>query len=143
MFEADVNQLPANKLGQGQADGRTRSLRHRVGSGGSRTGTYNGISNYQSAQFMLHVPTNHGLAAEVSYTWARLYDDMDDSGWGNQFGNVSIKTPITPLRTMGLRISTGQTPSRGGILCVALRERTPIPQVELSRCSGGRLDNIG
>ena len=102
MFEADVNQLPANKLGQGQtARPYPQFSGIGVGSGGSRTGTYNGISNYQSAQFMLHVPTNHGLAAEVSYTWSRLYDDMDDSGWGNQFGNVYYQDAYNPSANYG------------------------------------------
>ena len=102
MFEADVNQLPANKLGQGQAARPYPQFSGiGVGSGGSRTGTYNGISNYQSAQFMLHVPTNHGLAAEVSYTWSRLYDDMDDSGWGNQFGSVYYQDAYNPSANYG------------------------------------------
>ena len=102
MFEADVNQLPANKLGQGQAARPYPQFSGiGVGSGGSRTGTYNGISNYQSAQFMLHVPTNHGLATELSYTWSRLYDDMDDSGWGNQFGNVYYQDAYNPSANYG------------------------------------------
>ena len=71
MFEADVNQLPADKLGQGQAARPYPQFAGiGVGSGGSRTGTYNGISNYEAAQFMLHKPTSHGLAAEVAYTWS-------------------------------------------------------------------------
>ena len=102
MFEADLNQLPANKLGDGQAARPYPQFSGiGVGSGGSRTGTYNGISNYQSAQFMLHVPTNHGLAAEVSYTWSRLYDDMDDSGWGNQFGDQWYQDAYNPSANYG------------------------------------------
>jgi hypothetical protein len=102
MFEADINQLPANKLGQGQAARPYPQFSGiGVGSGGSRTGTYNGISNYQSAQFMLHAPTNHGLDAELSYTWSRLYDDMDDSGWGNQFGNVYYQDAYNPSANYG------------------------------------------
>ena len=102
MFEADVNQLPANKLGQGQAARPFPQFSGiGVGSGGSRTGTYNGISNYQSAQFLFHVPTNHGLNAEVSYTWSRLYDDMDDSGWGNQFGSVYYQDAYNPSANYG------------------------------------------
>ena len=102
MFEADVNQLPANKLGQGQtARPYPQFSGIGVGSGGSRTGTYNGISNYQSAQFMFRVPTKHGLAADVSYTWARLYDDMDDSGWGNQFGDVFYQDAYNPSANYG------------------------------------------
>jgi hypothetical protein len=102
MFQADVNQLPASKLGQGQAARPYPQFSGiGVGSGGSRTGTYNGVSNYQSAQFMLHVPTNHGLSTEISYTWSRLYDDMDDSGWGNQFGNVYYQDAYNPSANYG------------------------------------------
>jgi hypothetical protein len=102
MFEEDINQLPADKLGQGQA-ARPYPQFAGIGinSGGSRTGTYNGISNYQSAQFMFHVPTNHGLAADISYAWARLYDDMDDSGWGNQFGEVYYQDAYNPSANYG------------------------------------------
>ena len=89
MFEADINQLPAGKLGGGQsARPYPQFSGIGVGSGGSRTGQYAGISNYHAAEFALHKPTQHGLGAELGYTWSRLYDDMDASGWGNQFGSV-------------------------------------------------------
>jgi hypothetical protein len=102
MFEADVNQLPVTKLGQGQtARPYPQFSGIGVGSGGSRTGTYNGISNYQAAQFMLHKPTSHGLAGELSYTWSRLYDDMDDSGWGQQFGAVYYQDAYNPSANYG------------------------------------------
>ncbi len=90
MFEADINQLPANKLGGTQADRPYPQFSGiGVGSGGSRTGQYAGISNYESASFMLHhLQTTHGLAFDLGYTWSQLKDDMDDSGWGEQFGDV-------------------------------------------------------
>ena len=143
MFEADVNQLPANKLGQGQtARPYPQFSGIGVGSGGSRTGSYNGVSNYEAVQFMLHKPTSHGLAAELAYTWSRLYDDMDDSGWGNSSAPCTIRTLIIPRPTMGPRISTGQTPEGVGDLCGAARERTPILQFDFSRCGAGRLASI-
>jgi Carboxypeptidase regulatory-like domain len=108
MFEADVNQLPASKLGCPSLANGFNPCRPfpqfggiGISSGGSRTGTYNGISNYQSAQFMLDVPANHGLAAQISYAWSRLYDDMDDSGWGNQFGNVYYQDAYNPSANYG------------------------------------------
>ena len=97
MFEADINQLPVGKLGQGQAARPYPQFSGiGVGSGGSRTGSYNGISNYEAASFMLHDPMSHGLAAEIAYTWSRLYDDMDDSGWGEQFGNAFYQDAFNP-----------------------------------------------
>jgi len=97
MFEADINQLPANKLGQGQAARPFPQFSGiGVGSGGSRTGQYSGISNYQAASLLLHKPMGYGLAAELSYTWSQLKDDMDDSGWGEQFGNVFYQDAFNP-----------------------------------------------
>jgi len=56
-FEADINQLPANKLGQGQnARPYPQYLGIGVGSGGARTGKYSGVSNYEAVQGLLHKP---------------------------------------------------------------------------------------
>jgi hypothetical protein len=41
------------------------------------------------------------LAAEVAYTWSRLYDDMDDSGWGEQFGAVYYQDAYNPSANYG------------------------------------------
>jgi hypothetical protein len=102
MFEADVNQLPASKLGQGQtARPYPQFSGIGVGSGGSRTGSYNAVSNYEAAQFMLHKPVSHGLAGELAYTWSRLYDDMDGSGWGQQFGAVYYQDAYNPSANYG------------------------------------------
>jgi Carboxypeptidase regulatory-like domain len=97
MFLADVNQLSAANLGGGQtARPYPQFSGIGVGSGGSRTGTYNGISNYESASFSLHNPMSHGLAVEAAYTWSTLKDDMDDSGWGEQFGDAYYQDAYNP-----------------------------------------------
>jgi carboxypeptidase family protein len=97
MFLSDVNQLSASNLGKGQAFRPYPQFAGiGVGSGGSRTGTYNGISNYDSASFMLHKPMSHGLAVEAAYTWSILKDDMDDSGWGEQFGDAYYQDAYNP-----------------------------------------------
>jgi len=36
------------------------------------------------------------LSADVAYTWSRLKDDMDTSGWGNQFGAVYYQDAFNP-----------------------------------------------
>ncbi len=96
-FEADINQLPANKLGQGQnARPYPQYLGIGVGSGGARTGKYSGVSNYEAVQGLLHKPFGNGLSAELAYTWSRLKDDMDTSGWGNQFGGVFYQDAYNP-----------------------------------------------
>ena len=97
MFLADINQLPAGKLGQGQAARPYPQFSGiGVGSGGSRTGSYNGISNYESASFALHKPMGYGVALEATYTWSILKDDMDDSGWGEQFGDAYYQDAYNP-----------------------------------------------
>ena len=103
MFLADINQLPASKLGTASQAGGFNPGRPYpqfagigVGSGGSRTGTYNGISNYESASFSLHKPMSYGVALEANYTWSTLKDDMDDSGWGEQFGDAYYQDAFNP-----------------------------------------------
>src|SRR5216684_3497470 len=102
-FEADINQVPANKLGGGQnARPYPQFAGIGPGAGGARTGLYNGISNYHAAQVLLQKPFSYGLSADLSYTWSRLKDDMDTSGWGNQFGPVYYQNPYTPSANYAL-----------------------------------------
>ncbi len=97
MFLADINQLSAANLGKGQAARPYPQFSGiGVGSGGSRTGSYNGISNYESASFALHKPMSYGLTLEATYTWSILKDDMDDSGWGEQFGDAYYQDAYNP-----------------------------------------------
>jgi hypothetical protein len=108
MFEADINQLPANKLGCPTSPQNLNLCRPfpqylgiGIGSAGARTGSYNGISNYEAVQALLHKPFSYGLSAELSYTWSRLYDDMDSSGFGNQFGTVTYQDAYNPQANYG------------------------------------------
>jgi hypothetical protein len=97
MFEADINQVPANKLGGGQsARPYPQFSGIGIGSGGSRTGLYTGKSNYESMQVVLKKPFGYGLSADFAYTWSQLKDDMDTSGWGNQFGAVYYQDAYNP-----------------------------------------------
>ena len=109
MFEADVNQLPANELGCPSSPATPDLCRPfpqytgiGVGAGGSRTGLYKGVSNYEAVQGLLHKPFGNGLSAELAYTWSRLKDDMDTSGWGNQFGGVFYQDACNPHANYGL-----------------------------------------
>jgi hypothetical protein len=96
-FEADINQLPADRLGGGQAARPYPQFSGiGIGSGGSRTGLYTGKSNYEAANFLLKKPFGFGLSADLSYTWSQLKDDMDTSGWGNQFGAVYYQDAFHP-----------------------------------------------
>lgn len=97
MFETDINSLSGSALGGSQANLPFPQYSNiGIGSGGARTGLYNGVSNYEAAMFMLHKPTGYGVSADISYTWSRLKDDMDSSGWGNHFGSVYYQDPLHP-----------------------------------------------
>jgi hypothetical protein len=94
-FETNVNQVPKNALGTGVRP-YPQYADIGAGAGGARTGLYTGKSNYEAAQVMLKKPFGYGLSADVAYTWSRLKDDMDTSGWGNQFGSVYAQDAYTP-----------------------------------------------
>ena len=54
------------------------------------------MSNYESAQVLLKKPFGYGLSADLAYTWSQLKDDMDSSGWGEQFGSVYYQDAFNP-----------------------------------------------
>jgi hypothetical protein len=100
-FETDINAVPSNALGSGvRRYPQYTSIG--IGSGGARTGLYTGKSNYEAASVLLRKPMGYGLSADLSYTWSRLKDDMDTSGWGNQFGPVYYQNPQTPSANYAL-----------------------------------------
>ena len=96
-FLADINQVPASKLGGGQAARPYPQFSGiGIGSGGSRTGLYTGKSNYEAVSVVLKKPFGYGLSADFAYTWSQLKDDMDSSGWGEQFGAVYYQDAYNP-----------------------------------------------
>jgi len=97
MFETDINSLSTGALGGAKANLPYPQYGNiGIGSAGSRTGLYSGVSNYEAASFILKKPFGYGVSADVSYTWSQLKDDMDSSGWGNQFGSVYYQDPLHP-----------------------------------------------
>jgi hypothetical protein len=102
-FQADINQLPADKLGQGQS---ARPYPQYLGIGpsvpGGLTGSFNNVSNYNSLQLLLKKRLGHGLDAEVNYTWAKMLDDQDTSGWGSHYGQAPYQDAYNPSSNYGL-----------------------------------------
>src|ERR1700733_6189667 len=88
-FQADINQVPAAALGGGQA---ARPYPQYLGIGpsvpGGLTGLYNNVSNYDALQLRLRKQLSYGLSGEINYTWSKMLDDQDTSGWGSQYGNA-------------------------------------------------------
>jgi hypothetical protein len=109
-FLADINQVPAGSLYKEALPNVTaQSLRPYpqftgigIGSGGSRTGLYTGKGNYEAVSIQLKKPFGYGLAADFAYSWSQLKDDMDSSGWGEQFGAVYYQDAYNPAANYGL-----------------------------------------
>jgi hypothetical protein len=102
-FQSDINQVPANKLGQGQS-GRPYPQYLGIGPSvpGGLTGSFNNVSNYDSLQLSARKRFSHGLSAEVNYTWAKMLDDQDTSGWGSHYGSAPYQDAFTPSNNYGL-----------------------------------------
>lgn len=97
LFQADINQVPANRLGGGQA---ARPYPQYLGIGpsvpGALTGLYNNISNYNALQLVLRKQLGFGLLANINFTWSKMMDDQDTSGWGGHSGNAYYQDAFNP-----------------------------------------------
>jgi len=102
-FQSDVNQVPANKLGGGQA-ARPYPQYLNIGPSvpGGLTGSYNNISNYDALQVRFQKRFSHGLSGEVNYTWSKMLDDQDTSGWGSHYGNAPYQDAYNPSANYAL-----------------------------------------
>ena len=102
-FQSDINQLPANKLGQGQS---ARPYPQYLGIGpsvpGGLTGSFNNISNYDSLQISVRKRFGHGLNADVNYSFSKMLDYQDSSGWGSHYGDAPYQDAFNPARNYGL-----------------------------------------
>jgi hypothetical protein len=102
-FQEDINQLPANKLGQGQA---ARPFPQYVGIGpsvpGGLTGSFDNYSNYDALQVILRKRLSRGLSAEFNYVWSKMLDEQDTSGWGSHYGNGVYQDAFNPQANYAL-----------------------------------------
>jgi Carboxypeptidase regulatory-like domain len=101
-FQADINQVPASKLGGGQA---ARPYPQYLGIGpsvpGALTGLYSNISNYNAMQLSLRKQMGFGLLADVNFTWSKMLDDQDTSGWGSHYGDAYYQDAFNPSANYG------------------------------------------
>ena len=144
MFETDINSLSGSALGGSQANLPFPQYSNiGIGSGGARTGLYNGVSNYEAAMFMLHKPMGYGVSADISYAWSRLKDDMDSSGWGNQFGPVYILGPPSSIGQLrGLEFRSAQFVQRLDRILDTAGDRTSIRKLGTSGRGDRRLASV-
>ena len=101
-FQEDINQLPANRLGQGQA---ARPFPQYKGIGpsvpGGLTGRFDNYSNYDALQILLKRRFSHGLSGEMSYVWSKMLDQQDTAGWGSHYGNAVYQDAFNPAANYG------------------------------------------
>ncbi|HEX4772948.1 MAG TPA: TonB-dependent receptor [Bryobacteraceae bacterium] len=102
-FQSDINQVPADRLGQGQS---ARPFPQYLGIGpsvpGGLTGSFLNFSNYDSMQLSAKKRFGRGLNAEVSYVWAKMLDEQDSSGWGSHYGDAPYQDAFNPKANYGL-----------------------------------------
>ncbi len=85
-FPIDLNAIPPNLLQQSVAASNSQSLRPYSAFKTINGNLFNGISNYNSAQLTFSKRMSYGLQFDLNYTWSRMLDDQDSSGWGSRDG---------------------------------------------------------
>jgi hypothetical protein len=96
-FPVDFNQVPGNLLAQSAADpSNAQNLRPFPQFSQINGNTYNAISNYDALQLSLTKRFTHGLQFNVNYTWSKMLDDQDSSGWGSRDGGQVYQSAYNP-----------------------------------------------
>ncbi len=102
-FPADINQVPPNLLLQSVANpSNAQNLRPFPQFSGIGGNTYNGISNYDALQLSLNKRFSHGVQFAVNYTWSKMLDDQDSSGWGSRDGGQLYQDAYNPALNYSL-----------------------------------------
>lgn len=90
-FNADFNQVPlSNMLASYNAGGQVaQDLRPypQFQSINANYGNANGTGNYDALQASLKKRLSHGLSFDANYTWSKMLNEGDSSGWGGAGGN--------------------------------------------------------
>jgi hypothetical protein len=96
-FPVDLNQIPVNLLAQSAANtSKSQSLRPYPQYLSINANLFNAISNYNSAQLTVTKRLSQGLQFDVNYTWSRMLDDQDSSGWGSRDGGQVYQYAYDP-----------------------------------------------
>lgn len=96
-FPNDPNQVPSNLLAQSAANSsNAQNLRPFPQYSSISGNVYDGISNYDALQLSLTKRFSHGLQFNVNYTWSKMLDDQDSSGWGGRGGNQYYQDAYNP-----------------------------------------------
>lgn len=94
----DINQVPENRLGPGDAQGRRPYPQFQ----GILGDLFDGTSNYNALQVSLRRQLSTGVAFDINYTWSKNLVDQDASGWGGQQGAATWQRAYAPKSNYGL-----------------------------------------
>jgi len=106
----DINQVPASLLTQSYNDSlgaivdpnTLRPYPQFKGGINASGGLYNAISNYDSLQLSLRKQFAHGLMFDANYTWSKMLDDQDSSGWSGNGGPTPYQNANSASSNYGL-----------------------------------------
>lgn len=101
-FPIDLNQIPPSLLQQSVAASDSQYLRPFPVYTGISANLYNGISNYHSAQLTFSKRLNYGLQFDANYTWSKMLDTQDSSGWGSRDGGQVYQNAYNKRGNYGL-----------------------------------------
>ncbi len=102
-FPVDVNQVPGNLLLQSAANpGNAQNLRPFPQFSSINGNNYNAISNYDALQLQITKRFSRGLQFNLNYTWSKMLDDQDSSGWGSRDGGQNYQSAYNPMLNYSL-----------------------------------------
>src|SRR5579884_2472459 len=100
-FPVDINQVPVSEWAQSASTGNGQSLRPYPQYSTINGNTYNAISNYDSLQLSLVKRFTHGFQFDLNYTWQKMLDEQDSSGWGSRDGGQTYQFALNPAANYG------------------------------------------
>ncbi|MGI9075030.1 MAG: carboxypeptidase regulatory-like domain-containing protein [Bryobacteraceae bacterium] len=100
-FPGDINQVPPNLLAQSAATGNGQDLRPYPQFQTINGSRYNAIANYNSLQLSLTKRFTAGLQFDVNYTFSKMLDDQDSSGYGAGAGSQPYQDAYDPSLNYG------------------------------------------
>lgn len=96
-FPADANQVPSSKqLAAATTTGNNNVFRPFPQFSSIQGNSFNSYSNYDSLQVSATKRLSHGLSFDINYTWAKLLDEQDSSGWGSRDGGQIVQDAYNP-----------------------------------------------
>lgn len=101
----DFDQVAASELATSYANPTTaQSLRPYPQYTGvnANVGNTNAIGNYDALQLSVKKRLAHGLLFDTNFTWSKMLNDMDSSGWSGNGGNTTYQNAYVPASNYGL-----------------------------------------